>query len=220
VKRRPFLHSLVHKSKRALESAQIGLAGRDYDVAVNRAYYAMFDMARAAVLRSGVPEDKLPRTHNGMSGLFWRRAVETGLIDQDLGSQLGRAEALRFKADYTGDETDPKDALVAVEKAALFVQTVERAFNLDESTLAQELEKWNADRGGKVSEPNGPDRREAGNLEPLSIEEAQRQARENWLRFRQKSIQRDKDASNDQGGDRDTREDRGHSLGGDLDDPY
>jgi len=27
----------------------------------------MFDIARAALLRAGVAEDKLPRTHNGLS---------------------------------------------------------------------------------------------------------------------------------------------------------
>lgn len=39
---------LMAKSRRALESARFLLAANDPDGACNRAYYAMFDAARAA----------------------------------------------------------------------------------------------------------------------------------------------------------------------------
>ena len=52
-----FARALVRKSKRALKSARLDLTDGDYDSAVNRSYYAMFDIARAAVLRAGVDED-------------------------------------------------------------------------------------------------------------------------------------------------------------------
>jgi uncharacterized protein (UPF0332 family) len=61
----------------------------------------MFDIARAAVLRAGVAEDKLPRTHNGVIQLFRLHAVQSGLMDQRLAGELSRTESLRIKADYT-----------------------------------------------------------------------------------------------------------------------
>jgi len=65
-----FARVLVRKSQRALKSARLDLTDRDYDSAVNRSYYAMFDIARAALLRAGVAEDKLPRTHSGVIDAF------------------------------------------------------------------------------------------------------------------------------------------------------
>jgi uncharacterized protein (UPF0332 family) len=59
---KPFARVLVRKSERALKIAQFALSAGDNDSAVNRSYYAMFDIARAALLKAGIAEDKLPRT--------------------------------------------------------------------------------------------------------------------------------------------------------------
>jgi uncharacterized protein (UPF0332 family) len=63
---KPFARVLMRKSERALKSARLALKADDNDSAVNRSYYAMFDIARAALLKATVAEDKLPRTHNGV----------------------------------------------------------------------------------------------------------------------------------------------------------
>lgn len=57
----PFAASLVHKSEQSIRSAHLTLQAGDPDTAVNRAYYAMFNIARAALLSAGVPEGDLPR---------------------------------------------------------------------------------------------------------------------------------------------------------------
>ena len=54
------------------------LQDRDPDGSVNRSYYAMFDIARAALLSDGVREDELPRTHSGLIGSFSKHAVLSG----------------------------------------------------------------------------------------------------------------------------------------------
>jgi uncharacterized protein (UPF0332 family) len=54
--------ALVKKGERALATAKVTLRDGDMDGAVNRAYYAMFNVARAALLISGVPESELPDT--------------------------------------------------------------------------------------------------------------------------------------------------------------
>lgn len=87
--------NLVRKSERAMLSAKVGLQVGDTDNAVNRSYYAMFDIARAALLSDGVSEDKLPRTHNGVIAAFWHHAIDQGKIDPALASALSRAEGLR-----------------------------------------------------------------------------------------------------------------------------
>jgi uncharacterized protein (UPF0332 family) len=87
---KPFARVLVRKSRRALKVARLALDAGDNDSAVNRSYYAMFDIARAALLSAGVTEDKLPRTHNGVSEAFRQHAVQPGLMDQQLVSQLSR----------------------------------------------------------------------------------------------------------------------------------
>jgi len=70
VTKAPFERALVRKSERALKVARLALTAGDNDSAVSRSYYAMFDIARAALLRAGVTEGKLPRTHSGVSRHF------------------------------------------------------------------------------------------------------------------------------------------------------
>jgi len=91
----------------------------------------MFDIARAALLRAGVTEDKLPRTHNGVIEAFHSHAVRSGQIDRQLAAQLSRTESLRIKADYTGTEIELSEAKEVVQNAELFVQAVERVFSLE-----------------------------------------------------------------------------------------
>jgi uncharacterized protein (UPF0332 family) len=118
------VRQLVRKSERALKSARLALNDEDYDNAVNRSYYAMFDMARAALLRAGIAEDNLPRTHAGVNEAFWQHAVRSGQIDRNLAADLSRTESHRIKADYTGVEIDQKIAQEAVVKSEVFVQNL------------------------------------------------------------------------------------------------
>jgi uncharacterized protein (UPF0332 family) len=181
----------------------------------------MFDIARAAVLRAGVAEDKLPRTHNGVIQVFRQHAVQSGLMDQELAGELSRTESLRIKADYTDLEIEPKIASEVVEKAELFVQTVERVFSLDESSLATEYENDNSDHDDKVSETGGVSKIEKtdARLQPISLEEIRREARENWLRLRQLKIEGAKDVGRGHGKntDREVKDDQSRSLDDDFD---
>ena len=51
--RTPFILALVRKSDRAIKVSRLALNAGDNDSAVSRSYYAMFDIARAALLRAG-----------------------------------------------------------------------------------------------------------------------------------------------------------------------
>jgi len=217
---KPFARVLVRKSERALKIAQLALRAGDSDSAVNRSYYAMFDIARAALLRSGVAEDKLPRTHNGVSEAFRQHAVQSGLMDRQLAAELSRTESLRIKADYTDLEMEPKTATEVVERAELFVRAVERVFSLDESSLGTEYDNHNPNHDDKVSETVGASKiqKKDAHLQPFSLEEERRQARENWLRLRQQQNQGAKGVEPRRAADHGAGEDRSHSLDDDVDD--
>jgi uncharacterized protein len=211
----PFERALVRKGKRALKVARLALNAGDNDSAVSRSYYAMFDIAQAALLRSGIAEDKLPRTHNGVIEAFRSHAVQPGKIDRQLATQLSRTESLRIKADYTGTEIELDEATAVVQNAELFVQTVERVFRLDSSSLANEYENPTPKGDDKVSEPAAATseiERKSVKLEPMSLEEIRRQARENWLQLRQQMGSAAKGAALSKNADRGAGEDQGHSI--------
>jgi uncharacterized protein (UPF0332 family) len=126
----PFVRNLARKSHRAMRSARLGLGDGDPDGAINRAYFAMFNIARAALLCAGVPEEGLPSEHKELIAAFRQYAVQTGQIDRDLAGLLNKTENLRLQADYTGDEIDAQCAADAVRRAELFVKTIERTFAL------------------------------------------------------------------------------------------
>ncbi|MGY4750270.1 HEPN domain-containing protein [Pannonibacter sp. Q-1] len=117
------------KAQTACTSAQALLALGDTDGAANRAYYAMFDAARAALLSSGAQVDpEIGRTHSGLIGAFGSHLVKTGLVSRDLGRQLNRAHEIRLVADYTDGSVELSDVRELVRQAAQFVAAMQIAF--------------------------------------------------------------------------------------------
>ena len=120
------------KADRALAAARLLLVNGDIEGACNRAYYAMFDAAHAALVASGATSaDAVPKKHSGLVGAFGLNLVKTNRVAADLGSALNKVERLRRLADYTGDPISLEDATWAVEQAALFVATVLQEFMPD-----------------------------------------------------------------------------------------
>lgn len=117
------------KASRAAASAKVLLDAGDADGACNRAYYAMFDAARAALLASNAPvEPEIARTHNGLISAFSLHLVKTGRVPVELGRALNKAEELRLAADYKGDLIEKEDATWAVSQAQAFVQAMQATF--------------------------------------------------------------------------------------------
>jgi hypothetical protein len=107
-------------------------------------------MMRAALLRAGLTEDKLPRTHSSL--------------------------AKEYENPTSKDDNKVSESAVA----------------------ASEVERVK--------------------LEPISLEEIRRQARENWLQSWQQMVSdAKKGASHSKDADRGTKEDQGHSIDDDLD---
>ncbi len=115
------------KAENALASAKLLSDAGDIDGACNRAYYAMFDAAKAVLLAT-VPtiDPQIGKTHNGLISAFGLHMVKTGLVSVDLGRALNRAQNIRQIADYTGDEIEPEDVLALLQQASEFVQTLKK----------------------------------------------------------------------------------------------
>lgn len=110
----------LDKAARAAASARLLLNAGDVDGACNRAYYAMFDAARAALLISaGDASDA--RTHSGLIAAFGLRLVKPGHVRVDLGKALNRVFEIRQAADYTEQAVSRESAGWAVDQADTFV---------------------------------------------------------------------------------------------------
>lgn len=120
---------LMLKAERAVQSARMLIAAEDSDGACNRAYYAMFDAARAALIASGAPvAPEIARTHSGLITAFSLHLVKTRRVELALGKALNKVEDLRLIADYKGDPLCLDDAAWAVEQAEIFVQAMRATF--------------------------------------------------------------------------------------------
>ena len=122
--------SLMTKARIACESARALLERQDSDGACNRAYYAMFDAARAALMATNaeIPLN-IGKTHSGVLSAFSQHLVKNGPVPRDIGRLLKQAEELRLVADYSGDSITLDDARALVEKAESFVDTLASILN-------------------------------------------------------------------------------------------
>jgi len=77
---------LMIKARRALASARLLLTAKDADGACNRAYYAMFDASRAALIVSDLAELAITtKTHSGLISVFSLHLIKTRKLPTDLG---------------------------------------------------------------------------------------------------------------------------------------
>lgn len=86
----------VDKADEALAQSQANLKLDYYDVAISRAYYAMF-YAATALLRS---QKVTPKKHSGVHQAFAQYFVKPGLIEPEYSRMLGNAFRLRQDSDY------------------------------------------------------------------------------------------------------------------------
>lgn len=119
---------LMAKAVQAAASAKLLLDAGDADGASNRAYYAMFDAARAALLASGFDMGK---THKGVLNAFSDRLVKNGPLPKEMGRLLKQAETFRYVADYEGDPVEMSDARKMVEQAETFIASMQAEFIIE-----------------------------------------------------------------------------------------
>ena len=117
------------KARTAAESARLLLQSGDLDGACNRAYYAVFDAARAALMASKAStETEKARTHGGLISAFSLHLVKSGILPVALGRTFNRLHEIRLIADYSGDPVERDLVESALEEAAGFVDAIQAQF--------------------------------------------------------------------------------------------
>ena len=115
----------LQKASQAASSARLLLDANDTEGTCNRAYYAMFDASKAALVLAGAPAEFIEsKSHAGVLQGFSLYVVKSGLLPADLGRALKRLEELRGAADYTSREIPVEKAKWAVEAAEAFIEAV------------------------------------------------------------------------------------------------
>lgn len=113
----------VERAHEALADAQALLARGSANAAVNRAYYAVFYAASAALLREGLVLAK----HAGVQGEVHRVLVQSGRVDRHWGRVYTRLFEDRLRCDYVDLVEFPlEDAEVLVNEARAFVAEMAR----------------------------------------------------------------------------------------------
>jgi uncharacterized protein (UPF0332 family) len=121
----------IGKAARALSAARVLLRAGNPEGTCNRAYYAMFDAAHAALLAAKVVvAEASVKTHSGLIGAVGEHLVQAGLIDANLGRSFNQVQRLRQLADYTGDPVGVDDAAWALDQAETFVAAVKAKFSI------------------------------------------------------------------------------------------
>ena len=113
------------KAERCLASARALLGLADSEGAVNRAYYAMFDAAHAALWALGLEsETTIIKSHDGLISRFGKHLVLSGRLDARYGRVLNQVEHVRQLADYVCQAPSFEDATWAVDEATTFVAAI------------------------------------------------------------------------------------------------
>jgi uncharacterized protein (UPF0332 family) len=119
----PFLQ----KADTNLKSARMLLDAGDTDGACSRAYYAIYDAARACIGWAGIaPERGEFKTHHGLITAFGLHLVKPGLFPIEIGKAFQNVQSLRQIADYEATPVPPEKAEQALVAAARFVSTAAR----------------------------------------------------------------------------------------------
>ena len=117
------------KKHNALAGARLLLQAGDAEGACNRAYYAMFDAAHAALIAVGAElPDALIKTHSGVIAAFGQHLVRSQQLSSEYGATFNKVQRLRHLADYTGEPIRIGDATWALQQAEAFVQIITEKF--------------------------------------------------------------------------------------------
>jgi len=117
------IQRLMQRAQRTLRTARLVLKDEDYASAVNRAYYAIFYAANAALSTKNVERHK----HTGIISEFRQRFIKTGLIEREYSAFYGDTMDARHDSDHDfATETERERAESAMAEAEQFVARIER----------------------------------------------------------------------------------------------
>lgn len=119
------------KAQDALAAAEVLLDKKLLDSAANRAYYAVFHAARAALVAAGVSSPGHPWSHEAIQGGFAQLTQRRKMYPNQLLGDLAHLLSIRLLADYAVESVSSKQAAAVVRKAREFVAEVRREIDRD-----------------------------------------------------------------------------------------
>jgi uncharacterized protein (UPF0332 family) len=120
------VNGLWKKALAAADDARLLHAAGRYDAAANRAYYAMYNAARALLVARGLKPADMKR-HATVQNRFWRLLVEDGPFDEEDSLALRRAGDTRAAADYDTVPVTKEKAGATLASMERFLSTAQRA---------------------------------------------------------------------------------------------
>lgn len=93
--KRDLIHYRIARAYKTLEDTEI-LAGKSWNSAINRLYYAAYYAIMALLL----PDELYPSTHTGAKSNFNQYFINTNLIDKEFGRIYSQLFTWRQKGDY------------------------------------------------------------------------------------------------------------------------
>jgi len=122
----------MRKTEAAARAARLLYDAQDFDGCANRAYYAMFDIARVYLMaRHGIMMEEI-KTHSGLISAFSRLGVKQDGLATDLGRWLNQANEVRANADYGSRSVDVQTAALLLAHMQQFITELSTAIQTDE----------------------------------------------------------------------------------------
>ncbi len=116
------------KARESLASARADVKARHYNSAANRAYYAAFQAAVAALINAGIRPARDDWGHRFVMSQFSGKLIRRRkLLTAALRSTLGELFDRRVTADYRAENVSSGDAKGAVKRAGRLVGSVSAA---------------------------------------------------------------------------------------------
>lgn len=113
----------MQRARRTLRTARLAFDDRDYASAVNRAYYAIFYAANAALSTRNLERHK----HTGVISEFRLQFIKTKRIEREYSAFYGDVMDARHSSDYDfmmGVEQERAES--AIDEAERFVTRIEQ----------------------------------------------------------------------------------------------
>jgi uncharacterized protein (UPF0332 family) len=115
--------ALLRKARENITAARLLAEKRLYDVAVSRAYYAMFYLAEALLLGDGLAFSK----HSAVTSAFGQQFAKTDRVPRQLHRYLIDAQDSRVAADYdVRSRLSSESAILHIAHAEQFLEVAER----------------------------------------------------------------------------------------------
>ena len=117
----------LKRAHQRLHATHVLLEDGAFEDACNRAYYAVFEAARAALAAVGQP---IPKSHRGLNSQFHEHVIRTDpqYIVEHIGQSLSKLEDIRLMADYMDKPPHPDQARDAFNMAKVFVAAIQSTF--------------------------------------------------------------------------------------------